>query len=112
MFEVIIDLFELVGENADLTFRDRVLHAMAHQVTIGGIEKADAVEWAKEQVKHIVRKTVDAGCKSNIEIWAIDSVIAESELDAQFLFFFTAPTGEYKKYKFDVTVIELDEEGN
>jgi hypothetical protein len=112
MFEVIIDLFELVGQKAELTFRDRVLHAMAHQVAIGGVEKEDAVEWAKQQVKHIVRKTVDAGSESNIEIWAVDSVIEKSELDAQFLFFFTGPTGEYKKYHFDVTVIELEEEGN
>lgn len=111
MFEVIIDMFELVGQSAKLEFRDRVLHAMAHQVTIGGVEKSDAVEWAKEQVKYIVNKTIDAGSCSNIEIWTVDSVIAESELDAKFLFFFTGPTGEYKKYEFDVTVIELDEEG-
>jgi hypothetical protein len=39
MFEVIIDLFELVGQKAELTYRDRVLHAMAHQVAIGGVEK-------------------------------------------------------------------------
>ena len=109
MFEVIIDLFELVGHKSELTYRDRVLHSMAHQVAIGGVEKSDAVCWAKQQVEYIVGNTVDAGAESNIEIWTVESVIAESEFDAQFLFFFTAPNGEYKKYRFDITVMHLHE---
>ena len=109
MFEVIIDLYELVGESAKLTFRDRVLQAEVHQVTIGGSEKSLAVNWAKEQVKYIVGKTIDAGGESNIQIWTVDSVIEKSEFDARFLFFFHSPSGQYKKYQFDITVMPLEE---
>ena len=81
-----------------------VLRADVSTGLIAGEDKNFAIEWAKNQVKNIVKNAIEVGSKSNIEIWAVDSVLIEKNLDADFIFFFTNPEGDYRKFNFTIKV--------
>ena len=104
MYEVVIECFELVGVDCKVKAVGTVLRADVSSGLIAGEDKNFAIEWAKNQVKNIVKNAIEVGSKSNIEIWSVDSVLNEKNLDADFIFFFTNPEGDYRKFNFTIKV--------
>lgn len=107
MFNVIIEAYGLANETAKEVLVGTVLDANVSGGLIGGDRKEYAVEWSKNQVKNIVAMSIADGCVSNVEAWAVDSVLEKENIDAKFLYFFTNPDCDYKKWIFKVKVNEV-----